>query len=394
MNWTKFTSIGSAGLALTCLFISGCAETSSTSEKPTDQALARPQAEQKIHLLVAAVERQDLPVVVAIPATVSALPDQSIKISPATSGKIVAVKCVPGQKVLKGQVLAKLDCRQLKDQFEQASANVLASQANVAQIQTAVSLAQDNLDRMQKLFNEKIAAQKDYVTAESQVHTTQAQLNAAQAQLFATEEARKLAQTQLSFALVNSPLSGIVAKRFLNVGDTADTSTPIVQVVNLDKVIVNANFPADSPIQLKVGQTAKITSAAMPGEVIVGKVINISPTVDQQSNTISVQILCANSAHRLSEGQTVVASILAGTHKQVLTVPKSALVPDPANNDQSMVYTVSQGSIHRAKVAVGIVAGDKVEITHGLQSNQQIVLKGAYGLPDGTEIEADMEKQY
>ncbi len=195
---------------------------------------------------------------------------------------------------------------------------------------------------------------------------------------------REQAQTQLSFTNIRSPIAGVVASRFLNIGDTTDPATPVIQVVNLSKVLVNANISADKKANIRVGQNANIRS--LTGGNYSGVVTAVSPVVDVQSNTRNIQINVSNSQGQLKENQAVSVSITTENHPAAITVPLQALVPDPDNPTGRMVYVVKDGKMERKKVQVGIQQNDNVEILSGLTGNETVVAKGAYGFADGTAI--------
>lgn len=360
------------------VLLAGC-QTATPAEDPPPPVVRLP---------ITRVGRENLPSVVHLTGTVSALPDHSVKVSPAVAGKLVAVSVVPGDRVVRGQGIARLDNRQATDQVAQADATLQVANAGVAQARTNLLLARNTLGRLQMLYREKIAPQKDLIAAQSQLVSTEEQLRGAQAQVALARAARSQVTTQLGFAEVRSPISGVVARRLLNVGDTVDPSTPIVQVVDLATVIINANLPADSSVVLRVGAAGRLSSAALSGASLGATVSAVSPVVDPQSNTVAIQLRSTNRQGRLKEGQSVTVQITTGIHKGALTVPRTALVPDPERPEGKLVYRVQAGRIARVPVSTGIEKAGRTEITGGLVLGEPIVAAGAYGLPDGTAVEA------
>ncbi|MBC7883261.1 MAG: efflux RND transporter periplasmic adaptor subunit [Anaerolineae bacterium] len=358
--------------------LSGCG-----SAQPAEDSTPAP----ALRLPIVQVLRQDVPKVLNLTGTVNALPDHSVKVSPAIAGKLISVAAIPGERIARGQVIARLDSRQATDQLAQATAALEVVNAGVAQAQTNRLLAQNNLSRVQMLYSEKIAPQKDLIAAQSQLATATEQVRAAQAQVAQVRATQGQARTQLSFSEVRSPISGVVASRFLNAGDTADTATPIVQIVDLETVIVSANLPADASAVVHVGDRGQIRSAATAGS-LVATVTAVSPVVDLQNNALAIQLRCANPQTYLKEGQSVSVQITTGVHRGVMTIPKTALVPDPEHPEGHLVYQFQGGKIRRVKVQTGIEVENRVEITSGLGVNTQIVARGAYGLPDDTAAEA------
>jgi HlyD family secretion protein len=364
---------------LLMVLLAGC-QKATPAEDPTPTPVVR--------LPITQVQRQNLSSLVTLTGTVNALPDHSVKVSPAVAGKLIAVLVVPGQRVDRGQIIARLDSRQVKDQISQADAVLQGSISAVAQAQTNLALARNTLARVQMLYNEKIAPQKDLIAAQSQVATSQEQVRSAKAQVAQSRASRAQVATQLGFTELRSPISGVVARRLLNAGDTADPATPVLQVVDLETVVINASLPADSSALIRVQQPGRVRSAAQPEISLPARVTAISPVVDLQSNTLAVQLRCANRQGDLKEGQSVTVQITTGIRRGALTVPKTALVPDPEKPNQRLVYRFRSGKIARVPVQTGIEEGGRIEITSGLASGESVAASGAYGLPDDTAVEA------
>ncbi|HEY9717474.1 MAG TPA: efflux RND transporter periplasmic adaptor subunit [Trichormus sp.] len=341
-----------------------------------------------MQLPITAVTAKNLRDQLALPGIVFALPDHSVKVSPGVAGKLVEVRVSPGQQVKKGEVIAVLDRRQLSDQANQAHAKVLVADAGVEQAKTNLVLTQNTAERTQRLVQQELAAEKDLVVAKSQVETAKAQLVAAQAIVIDAVAAERATQAQLSYTQVKSPIDGLVAQRFLNVSDTADTATPVAQIVDLSQVIVEAALPTSQPATINHGDSATITAMSLSGHHLSGTVQSINPVTDNQGTTVGIRILCSNPQNMLKEGMPVTATILIGMHNAALTVPVTALVADPTTPDQKMVYIYKDGRVSRVPVTTGIQKDGQVEIKKGLSAGQKIVAAGGYGIPDGTLVEA------
>lgn len=320
------------------------------------------------------------------PGKVTALPDHSVSVTPNLAGKITKVLVVPGQVVSKGQLIALLDDQQLVAQLQQTTAPQRTALNQVVQAKIALDLAQKNLTRSEALFAKDIVAEKDVIAARSQVELCKAQVEAAEARVAEAKVAPLNVTTQLAWTKVFSPIAGVIAQRFLNVGDMTDPSKPIAHVVNLNTVIIDANMPADSPADPKVGQTAIITTVALPGIKYGATITAISPIVDTTKNTVSIQLLCRNDHGRLKEGQQVVVSIATVATKAAL-VPQTSIVPGADDPAEHFVYVVRSGKLKLTKVAVGDAADGKVPVFEGLSDGDELVTSGAYGVPDGAILD-------
>jgi len=357
-----------------------------TACKKAENAPAKPEEghkpEHQVHLPTMHVTSTRVQSALNFPGKVNALPDHSALITPNIAGKIIRVFVVPGQHVNKGQVIALLDDRQLVAQLEQAKAPQRAAFNQVEQTRIALDLAEKNLVRSEALFAKDIAAEKDVVTARSQVELSKAQVEAAQAKVGEAKLAPAPVTTQLAFTRVLSPLTGVVAQRFLNVGDLTDPGKPIAHIINLDSVIIAANMPADSPANPRVGHNATITTVAEAGVKYTARITSVSPVVDAINNTVLIELLARNDHGRLKEGQQVIVSVAAPATNAAL-VPQSALVPDNEDPSKHLVYVVRDGKLKQTKVVVGDRQGENIAVLKGLSPGDQVVTSGAYGVPDG-----------
>jgi RND family efflux transporter MFP subunit len=364
----------------------------SCTQTQTDKAVVVSKEEDQtkkaaVRVPIGAAQTQDLARDIVIQGIVGPLPDHSVKVSPAIAGKLAQVLVIDGQSVKRGQLIAKLDDRHIKEQLDQGTAAVQTAEANLQQAQSALTFAKDNLDRQNHLFQAEVAAKKDVLAAQNQVQSAELQIQSLQSQIKSAKASRAQIQTELSLTEIRSPIEGVVAKRFLNIGDTCDPNTPVAQIVGLQNVIVSASLPADSPQQLKVGEHARIRSDAEQGTAYDATITSISPIVDRTSNTITVQLLTKNPGGRLRDGQAVNVSITSKVDRSAVVIPQSALVPDPNDPERQMVYVVRDGKATRVPVVPGGSKGDLVEVVSGLRPGQAIVTEGGYGLPDGSAVE-------
>jgi HlyD family secretion protein len=378
-------------LALAILLLTGC-QSGVSPEKVAPEAEEADAQKAPIKIAASVARSCDVPRTFTIPGVVSAAPDHSVKVTATISGKLTAVTVVPGQSVSRGQVIAKLNDQHIVEQLDQALAAIETAKANANQSKENLQYAQSSRDRQEHLYKAEVAAGKDLALAENQVQTAAAQVNASQSQIKSAQAARAQIETELQYTKVHSPIAGVVSNRYLNVGDTVDPNTPIIQVVDLKKVVINAGLPADIPDRVHVGERALIRDIAHPDTAYDGKLTVVSPEVDPQSNTIRIQLECINRDGELREGQTVNVAITVGIDRQAVLVPVSALVPNPDNPEAEMIYIVSDGKAKRVAIKKGAVLADQVEILDGVRAGQVVLESEAYGLPDGSPVQIEIKR--
>jgi cobalt-zinc-cadmium efflux system membrane fusion protein len=350
---------------------------------------ARSQKPVKVQTII--VGLHDIAPELVLTGVVGALPDHLVKVTPAVAGKLKKVFVIEGQKVKRGDLIAILDTAHLADQLKQADANVRAAEGTVKQAQEAASFATDNLERQKNLFQAEVSAKKDISAAQNQLQSAQLQIQTAQAQLEAAKASRAQIQTEVDLTTIRAPISGVISSRYLNSNDTADLNAAIVQIVALDSVLISAALPADSPEMPSLGQHAKVTSEANAKNSFDAKITAISPMVDRASNTVATQLLCPNLGGKLRDGENVKVAIATKHIGQAIVIPQTALVPDPNSASDEMVYVVTGNQAKRVAVKSGVAQNGQVQILKGLSPGQKIIVKGAYGLPDDSLVEAESE---
>ena len=252
-----------------------------------------------------------------------------------------------------------------------AEANVQTARANVSSAQASISSSRAGI----------LSAQAKVKSAEANVRSSQARVQ----QL----------RTQLGQTIVRAPVSGIVAERLARVGDVTGTppqtqvATTVGGTQKLFSIISNgalelqAEVPDTQLAQVKVGNSAKVTSTASNGVELEGKVRSIEPLVNNKRAAIVKIDLPAT--QQLKPGMFARAEI--NTNSTLgLAVPKKAVLYQP--DGSAIVFTLSDGEKVRAqKIEVGASMNDgNVEIKSGLEAGDRVVLNGAGYLNDGDKV--------
>jgi RND family efflux transporter MFP subunit len=348
---------------LAAVLISGCNKEAG-DEDESAQVVAQ--------VTVTKVSRSTVQQTATISGNVVAPPNKDVKLSALVAGRIETLTVSEGDRVRSGEILATIDSHTYDDQLRQ-------SQAALQQADATVQNAQQNLKRNQTLFQRGIAAGKDLEDAKTQLAVTEA----AQAQARAAEEAANL---QVERTKIVSPLNGIVARRYVSIGEQVDgTGTqPIIEVANIAEVELAGSLPAAYLGKIHVGEAISIASESLQGKDFTGKIIAISPTVDPATNVGSIRIRIANPGGALKLGMYLNAQVPIETHQNALTVATGAIYHDEAGAAQ--VYEIHGDTATAVEVKVGIQTSDRVEILSGVKDGDTVILTGGYGLGDNSKI--------
>jgi multidrug efflux pump subunit AcrA (membrane-fusion protein) len=361
----------------------------------------------------------------AIRAVISAeavlYPLRQANVTPKISAPIARFLVQRGDHVREGQLVAILEDRDLvaaaqesKQLYEQAQAayqntasatmpdDLTKARTDVASSRQAMEAAQRAYDNRQTLFAQGALARKlvddanvTLVQAQSLYETAQQhlgslekvghieQLKAAQAQVAAAKAHYESAQAQVSYAEVRSPLTGVVSDRPLNIGEMASSSSAIVSVVDLSRVVARASIPVAQAAVIRVGRPAAISNGTVE---LAGKVTVVSPAVDPNTTTVQVWVEATNTGERLKLGSTVQISIDAEQIPDALVVPASALLPSDEGGEKVMVAG-TDGLAHERAIKAGIRSGDDVQIVSGISAGERVITQGGLGLDDKAKIQ-------
>ncbi len=356
-------------LTLALFLLPSCSKKSAGDEdEGGDEAAANVVAE----VTVTRVERADIQSNLSVTGTISALPNQDVRVSSLVPGRVAHMLVAEGDHITEGQVLAKIDDRLFHDQVRQAQAAVDQTKANVEN--SDLSLA-----RNQKLLDRGIAAQKDFEDARTQATVNKALFNQAEAAL-------SLAQLNLTRTDVRSPLSGMVVKRLLSAGEQVDgtAAQPIFEVANTSEVELYGNVPALYLQRIRIGQALSISTDAFPGKVFQSHIVAISPAVDPTTNVGLVRIRIANGAGLLRLGMFLSATVPLETHRNTLVAALEAVYRDSDGNPE--IYRVDGEKAEAVPVKLGLETKDRVELLSGAEEGETIILGGGYGLPEHAKI--------
>ena len=372
-----------------------------------------------VSVQAATVERREIAQVVKSDAVL--YPLEQAAITPKFSAPVAQFYVDRGSRVHKGQLLARLESRDLaaatvesRGAYEQAqAAYTTTTRAGVPEeMQKArldVNGAKDSLDAAQKLYDSRKSlleqgalprkeldqAEVALTQARNQYALTrqhlaalekvgqQQELKAAQGQLSSAQGKYMGAQAQLGYSEIRSPIEGVVTERPVYPGETAQAGTPLLVVMNTSKVIARAHIPQQEAALLHQGDAA--TMIAPGAGAVEAKVTLVSPATDPNSTTIEVWIEAANNEGKLHPGMSVQLSIVAAKVPDALVVPANALLTSEAKT--FMMVIGSDGRAHQQAVETGIRQGEDVQIAAGLSAGQQVVTSGAFGLPDNTRVQ-------
>lgn len=190
---------------------------------------------------------------------------------------------------------------------------------------------------------------------------------------------------QFAKAPVESPIYGIVGKVYVDIGTSVSPQEPVGLVVNMDAVKVKVDITERDLPKVRKGQVARVKVDAYPGEVFEGAIEKVSPIVDLLSRTAMVEIRIPNSGHRLKPGMFARINILITEKKDVLVIPRDAIIKE---NSSNYVFVVGgDNKVHRQRIDLGLHENNKFEVIDGLNEGELVVTMGNTRLKEGDVVE-------
>lgn len=283
------------------------------------------------------------------------LPIRRATLSAEVSGNIEALSAELGQRVRKGQVLARIDTRALRQQLAEAEA--------------LFNQAQDRFERAEKLFAKRSITKEQQIDAIASRDVAEARLATARLMLEKSE--------------VKAPWSGHVASKKVEVGDYAGPGQPLVELVSMDRLKVRASASSSDVPYLKVGVPVVVRVDAFPNETFPGEVVRIGAELDPSTRTLEVEAEIENQDLRLRPGLFGRMELERRKLPNVVLVPLTSVVDFES---RKVVYVVTESVAELREVELGPVVGDRVLIIEGVSAGERYIVAGQQQVADGQRV--------
>jgi RND family efflux transporter MFP subunit len=378
-------------LAITLLVIgaAGCTgESKATASQDRTPAPAAPRAVK----VFAAVEAR-VPRTVVAAGTLAA--EDQVVIGTKVPGRLAEVAVDMGTRVRRGGVIARLDASDYRLRVEQAEAALqqarvrlgltasgtdervdLEQTSIVRQARAVLEEAQLTRDRSARLLEQNLIARAQFDTAEANLKVAEGRYHDAleevrnrQALLAQRRSELELARQQLTDTVMASPIDGAVSVKQASVGEYLAAGAPVATVVRLDPLRLRVSIPEREAAEVRVGQTVRLTVEGDPG-AYQGRVVRLSPIVQEASRTLSIEAEVPNSRATLKPGAFARAEVLTATSQPVIRVPAAAIVTFAGIEK---VLVVRDGKVAELRVQTGRRSQESVEIVSGLRAGEHVV---------------------
>ena len=313
------------------------------------------------------------------------------------SGRLEWLGVAEGSRVKAGEVIARLDSRDVAAQLDAALANVKVARASLDQSLAEDRDAEASLKRTQDLVKQKFVSQSALDQAKARADRAVAGVASARAGLVAAEANARNAQVAVDYTLIRAPFDGVILSKSANVGDmvtpfssAADSKGAVVSMADMSTLEVEADVAESSLSKISVGQPAEIVLDALPDARFRGAVSRMVPTVDRAKATVMTKVRFEAIDPRVLPEMSAKVSFLSQAvtpeqQKPVVAVSPDALVQ---RGGRSVLLVVRDNRVQEVPVTPGSRIGDLVAIAGELKSGEKAVLKPAPELKDGAAVRA------
>jgi len=318
-------------------------------------------------------------------ATGNVLAIRESRIGTKLSGKVARIFADDGDPVEAGNALFELEQDDFEIAQDLARHGLQAARAQLAAAKIGVENTEREFNRLQSLQATDAVSQQQCDAASDAYRTAQASLASAEAAVSVAKDALALAEYNIKQSTVRSPISGHVAKRYINVGEMLSLLSPIPCFYVIDDSIckVEASLPDKDQSRVALQQETKLTVDGVDNSEFTGRISYLSNTIDPVSRTFTVRVEIPNPDGLLRPGAMARLRILLDERNDVPTLPVQCVV---RRNGSSMVFVIRSEVAFAVPVGLGLSGDDSVEITDGLALGDVVVLEGAESLEDGTRV--------
>lgn len=338
-------------------------------------------------------------------------PDQAT-VSSQVAGVVREAAIELGQEVRPGQVLVRLDPLELElalrrsesllrqteaqlnidgDRVKEPPPNDQIAAVRLAQAQRDDSRSQ--LERAVRLSNQGLLPQADMDTAQTRLKVDEARYQAAiedvqslKASLQDRRAAYALAQKKLADATIRSPVGGRISERLVHPGEYIRENTPVVTIVQMNPLKLRTAVQERHAGVIRPGLMVHFRVEAFPEEIFQGKVAFVSPAVDQETRTFTIEALVDNPGWKLKPGFFAKGVVGTQVDEGIIAIPEETV---STLAGVSSVFIIEKGKVRQQVVTIGTRKGKLLEIREGLKGDEVLAASNLSQLATGVLVEVE-----
>ena len=335
---------------------------------------------------------------VVLNATGYVVAQRKASISSKATGRLEWLGVAEGSRVKAGDVIARIDDRDVVAQAQSVDATVRAARANVDQAEVEARNAQVEYQRNAELVDRNFISKSALDTARARLDRSKAAVNSAKANLNAALANARNAQVSVDYTQIRAPFDGVILSKSANVGDlvtpfsnATDSKGAVVTMADMSTLEVEADVSESSLAKVRVGQLAEIVLDALPDSRFRGHISRMVPTVDRAKATVMTKVKFDAIDPRILPEMSAKVSFLSQEVTAVQQKPLLAVNPDAIvqRENRSVVFIVREGRAVTVPVTPGEKLGDVMAITGDVKSGDKAIAKPAPSLQQGALVKIE-----
>lgn len=322
--------------------------------------------------------------------TGSLIPRSQFMVAPKISGRLEKLMVDIGDWVRQDQLIAVLDDEEYRQQVHQAEAELQVAQANLEESKSSLDVAERELERVQELHQKGISADSELDAVKGAFATQEARYKVSVAQVANREAALEAARIRLSYTKIKTSWEDgsnrrVVGERLVHEGALLSPNAPIISILEINPLLAVIHVTDKDYFQLEKGQTAIISSNALPNSFVQGKIERIAPLLKETSREARVEIEIPNDEGLLKPGMFVNVQIEYKAIENATVVPVSSLVKRD-NQEGLFLADIENNIANFVPVKVGISNNEMAQIIDPPSITGYVVILGQHLLAQGSPI--------
>ncbi len=332
--------------------------------------------------------------ITALNATGRVSAQRKAAVSTKATGRLEFLGVQEGSVVKAGEILARIENRDVTATLDQAQAALRAARANTEQGMAELRDAESNLKRSEDLANKNFISSASLDTAKARFDKARAAVASLNGAIGVAEANVRATSVAVEQTLIRAPFDGVVLTKNANVGDiitpfssAADSKGAVVNMADMSTLEVEADVSETSLSKITVAQPVEIQLDAFPDLRLLGKVSRIVPTVDRSKATVLVKVEFIEKDKRVLPDMSAKVSFLSRELKPEERKPVIAVQPVAVvkRDGKDVLFVIDNNAVKLVAVAVGSKIGDLVQVS-GVKPGDKVVLTPSEKMVDGTAV--------
>jgi RND family efflux transporter MFP subunit len=317
-----------------------------------------------------------------------------------TTGRLEWLGVEEGSLVTSGQVIARLENKDLQAAVRQAKEVVQSAKASLDQARAEQADAEHSFRRHKELLGQGIVAQSEFDAAEARIKRASAAVAAAEAGVRSSVASLDGASINYDYSLIRAPFDAVVLTKNADVGDiitplgaAANAKAAVVTIADLTSLQVEADVSESSLALVKRGQPCEIALDAMPGMRFRGVIHMVVPTADRSKASVMVKVRFVDTDSRILPEMSAKVAFLEHEAGKADQQPRIAVNPAAVvqSGGRDGVFRIKGERIEFVPVTIGAKLGDLIEVS-GVKSGDRVALMPLDRLKDGDRVSLPEKK--